>query len=91
MKKKYEAPRIVFDSFELSTNIAGDCEEKTNNPSNSTCGLTLTGNLSVFLETITGCIDFRVDVDENGDGYYGSGPYNTICYHVPFGNNLFNS
>lgn len=84
MKKRYCKPEIMFESFTLSTNIAGDCDVKTYLPSNSTCGMDFSG-LSVFLDTVTGCTDIKIE-SEGGDG-----AYNEICYHVPYGDNLFNS
>lgn len=85
MKKFYTKPEIMFESFTLSTNIAGDCEEKTHLPSNNTCGLDFSG-LVVFLEGMNGCKDIQVD------NVGGDGDYNGLCYHVPAGDkNLFNS
>lgn len=85
MKKVYVKPQIVFENFALSTRIAGDCEEKTNLPSNDSCGLDFSG-LKVFLDGMGGCTDIKVD------NVGGDGEFNGICYHVPSGdNNLFNS
>ena len=85
MKKFYTKPEIMFDSFTLSTNIAGDCEEKMNLPSNSSCGLDFSG-LMVFLDGMGGCTNIKVD------NVGGDGEFNGICYHVPSGDkNLFNS
>lgn len=85
MKKNYIKPQIMFEDFTLSTNIAGDCETKTNNPSNNTCGMTASGLGTVFLDTMSGCSWKVVATD-------GDGEFNGICYHVPTGdNNLFNS
>lgn len=76
----------MFESFLMSTNIAGDCEVKTHSPSNSTCGLSFSDGSSVFLTGMNGCKTFEV-TPENGDGMW-----NGICYHVPNDtNNLFNS
>lgn len=85
MKKVYSKPEIMFEDFTLSVNIAGDCEEKTNLPSNSTCGMDFSG-LKVFLDGISGCSDITVT------NLGGDGEYNGICYHIPTGDkNLFNS
>lgn len=85
MKKVYSKPEIMFEDFTLSTNIAGDCEVKTNLPSNSTCGMDFSG-LKVFMTGISGCTDIAVD------NVGGDGQWNSICYHVPSGgDNLFNS
>lgn len=84
MKKAYSKPEIVFENFSLSTNIAGDCEVKTWLPSNNTCGMEFTGiDGNVFLTDMNGC---AFQVGEGGDGEFGN-----ICYHVPYGDNLFNS
>ena len=85
MKKVYSKPQIVFEDFSLSTNIAGDCTVKTHNPSNSECGYPMTGLGTVFLTGMGGC-SFPVNRDPSGDG-----EFNGICYHVPYGENLFNS
>lgn len=84
MKKVYSKPEIFFEDFTLTTNIAGDCEHKTNTPSSYQCGVNASG-INVFLEGMTGCEDFEV-VAVGGDG-----EFNNICYHVPYGENLFNS
>ena len=84
MKKVYMKPEIMFESFTLSTNIAGDCEVKTWLPSNNSCGLDFSG-VTVFMTGMNGCTDIQID-SEGGDG-----EWNNICYHVPYGENLFNS
>ena len=89
MKKTYTTPEIMFESFILSTNIAADCEVKTWQPTNNDCGLSFTGIGNVFLTGMNGCSDMQVS-DGAGDGYIGEGN-DAICYHVPFGENLFNS
>ena len=75
----------MFESFTLSTNIAGDCEEKTNLPTNGQCGMEFSG-ITVFLEGMNGC-DKEWQMKTDG----GDGEFNGICYHVPYGENLFNS
>ena len=74
----------MFECFTLSTNIAGDCEIKTNLPSNTTCGMDFSG-ITIFLDTMNGCSGQGI-TSEGGDG-----EFNGICYHVPYGQNLFNS
>ncbi len=89
MKKTYEKPQIMFESFTLSTNIAGDCEIKTWLPSNTSCGMEFSDGTTIFLDTMNGCSAENGGipvVSEDGDG-----EWNGICYHVPFGENLFNS
>lgn len=83
MKKTYEKPEIMFENFLLSTNIAGDCEKKTDTQSNNSCGMEFTGIGMVFLTDMSGCKDEKIEGDD--------GEYNGICYHVPYGENLFNS
>lgn len=85
MKKAYSKPEILFEDFSLSQNIAGDCEEKTNLPSNTECGMDLSG-VVVFLDTMNGC---RGGIEVTNKG--GDGEFNNICYHIPSGQNLFNS
>lgn len=84
MRKAYSKPEILFESFTLSTNIAGSCKTDTYLPSNDQCGLDFSG-LIVFMEGMGGCTDIQVG-NEGGDG-----EFNGICYHVPYGDNLFNS
>ena len=85
MKKRYAKPEIMFEDFTLSTNIAGDCDTKTDTFGNSDCWLDFSG-LKVFLEGMNGCSDIKVT------NYGGDGEFNGICYHVPLeSNNLFNS
>lgn len=88
--KKYTKPMIVFESFTLSTNIAGDCDVKTNLPTNETCGMDFSG-YAVFMDGMEGCGDFPISTTPDGEGYFSTGPNNTICYHTFEGKNLFNS
>ena len=85
MKREYTKPDILFESFSLSTNIAGDCEKKTGTPSQGNCPAYLPGvTVAVFNDSIRGCIAKppKTDSDE----------YNGVCYHVPnVDNNLLNS
>lgn len=82
MKKVYSKPEIMFEDFSLSTNIAGDCEEKTKLLSRNEygCGYPLRNGKVVFTDEY-GCTTTPDD-----------GPNNNLCYHVPEGSyNLFNS
>ena len=85
MKREYTQPDILFESFSLSTNIAGDCEKKTNTSAQGNCAATLPGvTVLVFNDSITGCV--AKPPVSNSDQYNG------VCYHVPNeDNNLFNS
>jgi len=85
MKKAYSKPEIVFENFSLSTNIAGDCEFKTNTWTYNLCGLESTGIGTVFMSSMSVC-SFPADMVGDDDAKYGN-----ICYHVPYGENLFNS
>ena len=85
MKKAYSKPQIMFEDFTLTTNIAAGCEVKTRTPSENQCGVNASG-INIFLEGMTGCADFGFVVSAGGDGSFGN-----ICYHVPYGENLFNS
>ena len=83
MKKTYTTPKIVFESFVLSTNIAGDCEVKTWTPNSGTCAYPVKEDgitWNVFLDTVAACTTVQAD-----------GANNEFCYHVPYGDNLFNS
>lgn len=82
MKKKYEKPIFVFESFSLNTSIAGDCGVKITTPSYGECGMEY-GPDYIFIDATTGCSDeYLVD----------DGSHNGLCYHVPVDQNkLFNS
>jgi hypothetical protein len=81
VKKEYRKPFIVFESFTLSTNIAGDCGTIINNSSRNICPYITRTGLSVFMENINGC----TTLDDDGD-------YNGYCYNVPIDElSLFNS
>lgn len=85
MKKAYAKPEIVFESFTLSTNIAGDCETITSLQSRDICGYPTRGGV-VFVDSSMGCTVNAPIVD--GEAIYGD----RICYHVPIeSSNLFNS
>ena len=83
MKKEYTKPKIMFEDFALSTNIAGSCEVIVQTANAGACGLLFGGDM-IFLANVTGCAD---KVTPGGDG-----SWNGMCYHVPNPNfNLFNS
>lgn len=88
MKKKYSRPDIAFESFSLSTSIAGNCELKTDTKGGGECSYPMDGLGNVFLTTMEAC---------NGAGNTPitdeqSLTFNGFCYHVPVENsNLFNS
>ena len=81
MKKVYSKPEIMFESFTLSVNIAGDCERIVGNPARDACAYETTGGITNFTETLTAC-DYTPS-DGMADGF---------CYHIPFDDKeLFNS
>ena len=87
MKKVYNAPQIFFESFSMSTNIAGGCEFKTSQMAEGTCGYMPDRwvGLPVFISSTTGC------GATYPDGEFIDGT-DTVCYHVPTDTkNLFNS
>ena len=81
MKKTYTKPEISFESFLMSTNIAGNCDTIVDNSTKGICAYITRTNLHVFTSKISGCTTREDDDDYNG-----------ICYHVPLDDkNLFNS
>lgn len=86
MKKEYTKPVIMFESFALSTSIAGDCETIISNMSKGSCGYEISRITTIFVSGIDDC-NFTVPDDhpyEHGN--------NTFCYHVPKSEmTLFNS
>ena len=82
MKKNYSKPDILFESFSLSTDIAGGCERFVYSFSGGQCGVKY-GSYVIFTTNVTGC---TVKVED------GSKSYDSLCYHVPTDqNNVFNS
>lgn len=86
LKKLYTKPEITFEDFTLNTSIAGDCDVKTNTPSQNACPYikVIAGTeRALFTTEIEGCVYTQGVAD---------GQYNGLCYHVPTeNNNLFNS
>lgn len=84
MKKKYEKPDILFESFALSQSISAGCEMIAGNAAQYVC--------PVLVKT-PGFDDDRYTIF--GDGTCDSKPVggnDSICYHVPIAdNNVFNS
>ena len=83
MKKLYSKPEIAFESFTLSTNVAGDCNKIIDAQSKGSCGIPGSApNMALFVQGVTGCQVWDDD-GKDDDGY---------CYHVPDGVPvLFNS
>lgn len=87
MKKTYKKPEISFESFLMSTNIAGNCEgPAVGNPSRGSCGIPGSApGMNLFSADVgsgvNGCQVFTKDY-----------PNDSFCYHNPTEyNNLFNS
>ena len=80
MKKTYVKPMILFEDFKVSSSIAAGCTYIANSTQENSCGCDI-GGFNVFMVGLTGCNDYPVE--EDGE--------NKICYHVPFGNNVFSS
>lgn len=82
MKKTYSAPKILFENFMMSTNIAGDCGIIFGVPTEGTCGGFEFGGDFLFMDTVQGCSKIITTDDGNS----------LICYHNPYDNiRLFNS
>lgn len=83
MKKAYIKPQVYFEDFQLSASIAAGCEEIIKNQSQGTCGYVMTGGVTVFTDSVSGC---TMPIED------GSSTANGLCYHVPFQTyNLFTS
>lgn len=84
MKREYKKPEIMFESFVLSTNIAGDCEKIVGNPAKDACGIMGSDGETLFGGNYGGCgFDWESSFGDEYDGF---------CYHNPSDtNNLFNS
>ena len=88
MKKTYSKPEISFESFVMSTNIAGDCEKPfVNNATKGVCAVIGSGGITVFDSKVGGACKFTPE------GLGGTPDiYDGLCYHVPTeAKNLFNS
>ena len=85
MKKTYSKPDIAFESFSLSTSIAGNCEIKTDTKADGECGYPIEGVGWIFLMEMIGGCQIKITEDHSMN-------YNGFCYHVPIeSHNLFNS
>ena len=70
MKRKYEAPVVSFEDFELSTSIAAGCIFKTGH-AEMVCAYTV-GERNIFIDAVDAC---TTKTQDNG--------YDSFCYHVP--------
>lgn len=84
MKKAYSAPDILFESFTLSTHIAGDCEPPyVTTATEGACGVPGTGGVMLFTVGVGNCTAPGPDDYVTNNGF---------CYHNPSDDqNLFNS
>lgn len=81
MKKTYVKPNAIFESFELSANIAVGCEYRTNHAKND-CVYYLNNGRNVFVDVNTNCRDITAPGQD----------YGAVCYHIPSEqSNLFTS
>ena len=90
MKKTYTKPEISFESFLMSTNIAGDCDIRANTNTNYNSCAHRYGDQFLFGTGLQGC-------EKYGDASLlfkpGEGMTNdSYCYHTPSeSSNIFNS
>lgn len=79
MKRVYRKPALIYDSFEMSTNIAGNCEGIANFAENF-CSVTIN-------------IGFDIEVFNNSNcEWTGPQAEDMVCYHAPSdSNNVFTS
>lgn len=76
MKKEYEKPFIVFESFTLSTNIAANCDRHVSTMTQGVCSIKGSApGMNLFSNGINSCF---LKWDE-----FVSGPFDGYCYHVP--------
>lgn len=81
MKKTYVKPKVYFESFELSANIATGCKLISN----------ATANACAVTDKDLGVTYFG-DTASCGAGYTPPGPNDKFCYGVPqANNNIFTS
>ena len=87
MKKVYEKPEIMFESFASSTNIAGDCLTIIDNQSYGLCGFEYDEDHTVFTDKFPkACETTDGTFDKTEDGIWDK-----LCYHNPENTRLFNS
>lgn len=85
MRKKYEAPVIMFEDFSVSASIAGNCEHIIDNQSKGSCGLRGFGPKPIFTSDFPDACGKPI-ADGTATGLDG------LCYHIPSSEyNIFNS
>lgn len=86
MKKVYQSPKISFESFVMSTNIAANCEQPFVGPARNTCGISAGFGPDILFVVNPGTSNCNAPGDKdttNNDG---------MCYHNPNPEyNMFNS
>lgn len=91
MRKTYEKPEILFESFASSTNIAANCKTIIDTQARNQCGYLVEGADNTLISVFTGDLPAVCKYNEAMDGS-GDDAYNGICYHVPTeATALFNS
>lgn len=100
MRKTYEKPMIMFESFASSVNIASNCEVIVEGPAYGSCGYEwIPGNVLFLDAEGSPCYGDHGAVGiplpeygyEDGVAPEPFGPYDKLCYHIPSGDNMFNS
>ena len=88
MKRTYVKPEVNFESFVMSTNIAGDCEPPfVNNASKGTCAVLGGAGLAIFDSQLVSECNATPESMGGAKDYWDG-----ICYHIPDeSHNLFNS
>ena len=84
MKRVYNKPMIIYENFELSMSIAGNCEAIANHIEGA-CSVSPKDLLDMGIRiNIFNNISICDDADPTG--------HNQFCYHAPTeGNNVFSS
>ena len=81
MKKTYERPQIVFESFELSQSIAAECLYITN-AARGTCAIDTGDGIGMLFTSSVDACEYEP----------GPGMHDDICYDNPGENpNVFSS
>ena len=85
MRKKYTKPAIVFESFSMSTNLAGSCEFDVNFAMDI-CPVEMSSGETVFTAEMATCMYTPQMFNQGPDMWNG------FCYHIPVDTqNIFGS
>lgn len=88
MKKTYQKPQIMFESFSLTTTIASGCEKIITTSAKDICGEKVAKGSYLFFTGIDQCnvIPAQEGTVDSSKGYDG------VCYHNPtVNNNIYTS